>query len=85
MSNERESCVPFYTTRQPLPIDAPVSVDPERGGVVLNGETPGRVDYASVFEGVGPFKDGLDLLRYLQCSATSANIFVTRISIDKVI
>jgi hypothetical protein len=54
----------FLQNGQPLSIDQLVPVELDRGGVVLNGETSAwprglRFD----FEGVGPFKAGLDLLR----------------------
>ena len=54
----------FRQNGQALAIDQLVPVDLDRGGVVLNGETSAwprglRFD----FEGVGPFKQGLNLLR----------------------
>src|SRR5262245_43319456 len=54
----------FILNGQPLPIEELASVEFDRGGVVLDGETSAwprglRFD----FEGVGPFKDELDELR----------------------
>jgi hypothetical protein len=54
----------FTLGGQPLPIDELVSIDLDRGGVIVSGETSAwprglRFD----FEGVGTFGDGLNLLR----------------------
>lgn len=54
----------FIQNGQPMPIDELVPVELDMGGVVLNGETsawPRGVRFG--FEGVGPFKDQLKLLR----------------------
>lgn len=54
----------FVQNGQPLPIDELVPVDLDRGGITLNGETsawPRGLRFS--FEGVGAFKDRLNLLR----------------------
>lgn len=54
----------FVQNGQPLPIDEIVPVDLDRGGLLLNGETsawPRGLRFG--FEGVGAFKDKLNLLR----------------------